>query len=244
MKTKSHHQSNEPLCGLIIPTPLEAEKVIKAISGPQSLTIQGKPFIRGLIKDRTIVLVVCGVGKANAAHASGLLIERFNPSLLINIGVAGAYPSSGLSIGDIAIAEREIYIDEGLASSNGDLVSIKELNIPLSQHEGNTLYDTFDTYIPPQVGSYFRQGVFATVSTCTGSYKRARFIESQYNALCENMEGAAIAQVASYSAIPFIEVRAVSNVITDRSKEGINKQDLQRASASATEAFYYLLTCL
>lgn len=244
MKTKNHHQSNEHPVGVIIPTPLEAEGVIKTISSPQGLTIQGKSFIMGLIKYRPIVLVVCGVGKANAAHATGLLIERFQPSLIINIGVAGAYPSSGLSIEDIAIAEREVYIDEGLVSSNGDFVSMKELNIPLSQHGEKNLYNTFETYIPPQLKSSFKQGVFATVSSCTGSYKRALFIETQYNALCENMEGAAIAQVASYSALPFVEMRAVSNIIGDRPKEGINKKDLQRASASITEAFFIGLSLI
>jgi nucleoside phosphorylase len=42
------------------------------------------------------------------------LLERYNPSLIINTGIAGAYRGSGLEIGDIVIGESEVFADLGM----------------------------------------------------------------------------------------------------------------------------------
>ena len=62
------------------------------------------------------------------------------------------------------------------------------------------------------------KGAFITVATVTASAARARRLHRHCGALLENMEGAGSAHVAALYAIPFLEIRAVSNRVGDRDK--------------------------
>lgn len=68
----------------------------------------------------------------------------------------------------------------------------------------------------PDFSKDLKTGVFLTVSACTGNLKRAKFLERKFNALCENMEGFAIAKSAQLYNVPVTEIRSISNMITDR----------------------------
>lgn len=57
---------------------------------------------------------ISGIGKTSATLATVICFENFSIKLAIVSGIAGAYPSSMLDIGKIAVAEKEIFADEGL----------------------------------------------------------------------------------------------------------------------------------
>ena len=71
--------------------------------------IAGKAVFQGRISGGDVVYIVSGMGKVNAAHAATVLFDRYSPSLLILFGVGGAYPLTGLRVGDIAVAEKEVH---------------------------------------------------------------------------------------------------------------------------------------
>jgi futalosine hydrolase len=210
---------------------------VEGLKGAKCKSLQGKDFYRGILRDRPIVVAISGVGKANAAHVTGLLIEKYSPSMLVNLGVAGAYPYLGLKIGDVVIAQREIYGDEGLLCASGEFQDMKSLGLPLARCSGKALFNLFDTFVPHRLAGYLPQGNFLTVSTCTGSLKRATELYETYHCVCENMEGAAVAHIAALNNLAFVEIRGISNLIGDRGSGGIDRRDLERAS-EAVQAFF------
>lgn len=195
------------MIALFFATAIESKLITKKISCKSNLLIRNTMFIKGTINNSEIVLCVSGVGKVNATISSLLAFNHFPISKAVISGIAGAYPSSGLNICDIAIAEKEIIADEGLLinceDSNNSFIFMNTETIPL--------------YIP-DVMKNLKSGTFLTVSICTGNIQRAKFLEKNFNAICENMEGAAIAKVAQIYGIPCIELRSISNIITDRTK--------------------------
>ena len=56
------------------------------------------------------MLTQSGIGKVNVAISTTLLIEKFNPKLIINTGSAGALDES-LSVGDMLISNDVVYHD-------------------------------------------------------------------------------------------------------------------------------------
>jgi futalosine hydrolase len=233
------------LAGIIAPTQIEADLIIKQLSQKEEDSIQEKSFYKGILGRTTeFIICICGVGKANAAHGTAILIEKFKPDLIYIIGVAGAYPSSGLKIGDIVIAEKEIYGDEGLIAKSEvrekdetNFYTMDKINIPLCITDGVKYYNEFPMFIPDKLRSFKNKGNFVTVSTCTGTLERGIEIEKRFNAICENMEGAAIAHVCTFSEIPAIEIRGISNIIEDRAAEPLNKADIIKAAESAQTFF-------
>ncbi len=208
-------------------------------------------YYKGNIAGRPVIVVVSGIGKVNASHAATRLIREHNPVLVMNIGVGGAYASAGLAIGDIAVAEKEIYGDEGVVLSDG-LHDLTAIGLPLLQKGRKKYFNEFplDQRLirkalrlidADEISFAFRAGPFVTVSACTGTTKRAREIEKKFHAVCENMEGAAIAHVCARYGIPLVEMRGVSNLVRDRD---LSKWNIGLAAENCQTAARKLLSAV
>jgi len=172
-------------------------------------------------------LVVTGVGPVNAAHAVTMAIIERPPSAVVACGIGGAYPSSGLNVGDVASAEVEIYGDLGAQSPSGFL-DMQALGFPVV-----AVSPPLFNEIPMQVFPTNNCVRFVTVSTCTGTEASAREIASRTRGAVENMEGAAVAHVARLHGVPVGEVRGISNIVTNRDSKSWR---LKEAAAAAQTA--------
>ena len=171
-----------------------------------------------------VVICAGGVGKVNAAAVTAALIERHHPKLVINTGCAGAYIESNLTVGELAVASEEILGDEGVLTAEGwqDLGFMKlpsltcgsrhyHNGIPLSTHAAGKAVQLADCY-----GVRLTRGKFITVSTCSGTRRRGDELAARFHGICENMEGAAVAQVCLRCGIDCLEIRGISNLVEDR----------------------------
>jgi futalosine hydrolase len=231
--------------GLISSVPEEGHLIlsqIRTVGGLKKQTAGLSPIVSWNSFGKDFVYIISGMGKVNAAHAATVLLERFSPRLVILFGVGGAYPSSGLKVGDVAAAEIEIYGDEGVLTPEG-FRETDFIGIPLLEKSGKRYFNEFPLLSPPlSLGSRkdaeVRFGPFVTVSTCTGARERAEELEKKLGAICENMEGAAVAQICTMYDTMLIEIRGISNIVEDRDKR---KWDLGLASARSQELVVELL---
>jgi len=185
----------------------------------------GKKVHRGKLSCLDVLLINTGIGKVNASHAATAIVENNHVDKIINMGVGGAYPGSGLGLGDVAIASKEIFGDDGVITSKG-WKDMKEIGIPFLHKGREKYFNEFSLSIPSE--SFFkahgnnviktRPGIFITVGSASGTQKRAKELEKRFDGICENMEGAAIAQVSAIYGIPMMELRGISNIagIRDR----------------------------
>jgi len=198
-------------------------------------------FMKGSIDGKPVVIVRTGIGKVNAAHAATLLAERFRPSCLISFGIGGAYPGTGCGIGDVIVAEREYYADEGVGNKDG-FRDMRETGIPVLRKGSKAYYNEWPT--DAKLLKKFRKikhtfpfkvcyGRFLTVSTVTGTMRKGRLMRDSFQGICENMEGAAIFQIARIYGIPSFEMRGVSNIVEDRDRK---KWDIPVAANSVQYA--------
>ena len=227
--------------------------------------LAGKPVYTGRINDKAVVYMISGMGKTNAAHAATILLEKFSPKILVLLGVGGAYPSTGLTIGDMVLAEKEVYGDEGVMLKD-DFHGTEFMGIPLLKKGSRKYFNEFPLdkslirraknilfpffFRPPLViqdkkglkekrEEYkIQSGTFVTVSTCTGTGKKALDLEKRFGALCENMEGASVAHVCTMYDTPMIEIRGISNIVSDRDKD---KWNIRLAAENCQEAAMELL---
>ena len=174
-----------------------------------------------------VTIVCCGVGPVNAAHAVTLGISRRRPEAIVVCGVGGAYPRSGLAVGDVVCADSECYGDLGAQAPDGFL-DMRALGFPVIAGPP-PIYN----HLPMHVFPTERRARFVTVSTCTGTDAAARAIEDRTGGAVENMEGAAVAHVACLHHLPVGEVRGISNLVTNRDTSAWRLKD---AAVAAQEA--------
>lgn len=218
------------LAGIIVSTPGEADLLLRNLDAKRTLTHQHKSFFSGLLNGKTrAVICICGVGKANAAHGTTLLLERFGPDHVYSIGVAGAYPGSGLHLADVVVAENEFYGDEGILTESG-FHTIETLGLPLLSAGGTEYYNKFPMFVPEAFRDSKLKGNFVSVSTCTGTLTGAMEMERRFNAICENMEGAAVSHICTLNNVLVSEIRGISNIIGNRESAPIDPADIRTAS--------------
>jgi futalosine hydrolase len=173
-----------------------------------------------------------GVGPVEAALQVATCLARAGEPVsgVINFGVAGAYvqASGGASLLDICVAEREVLGDLGICA--GD-------HIEQLRGEGFDVFDSFDLDSPllrrvmgalEDASIPFHRGSFVTVNCVSGSRTRGEMLSRQHKALCENMEGAAVARVCGHFSLPLVEVRCVSNMVEDRNTQHWRLRDACR----------------
>ena len=199
-----------------------------------------------LLGSKRVIFAVTGVGIANAAAATAAVNHRYAPDLCIVTGCAGAYPGSELAIGDLALATTEVFADTGVAAPEG-WRDLRSMGLPLQDRNGVVLYNDIPLCpraaemalcVARHTGVSLRRGVFLTVSTCSGTSCRGEELSARFGAICENMEGAAVALTAARFGVDCLEIRGISNHVEDRD---ISRWDISSAVAASSDFVERLL---
>lgn len=229
---------------LIAAVPLETELLRRELAPCEVRRCGGRALYHGMLAGESVALQHSGVGKANAAAATALLLNSLQPEAVFCFGCAGAYLASELRVGDLALATEEIYGDEGVAAPNGFL-DMQTLGFPLAERGGEKWFNRFPAdpellahghhLITRALGAKQRVacGPLVTVSTCSGTTAAGNFLAHRTGGVGENMEGAAVAQLCARFGVPFFEVRGISNLVEDRD---FSRWDLPGAAAAAQQA--------
>ena len=212
----------------------ELELLEEALGSSRRLSTLGHTIIEGSIGGLPVVTCVGGVGKVNAAAATALMIERYHPRLVISTGCAGAYLGSGLTVGDLVLATEEVLADEGVLVEEG-WKDFLYMNLPSVRQDGEAYFNRFPfsgqaaeqaTELAEREGISLHRGISATVSTCSGTTEYGAELSLRWNAVMENMEGAAVAQVCLRAGVECLEIRGISNLVE---KRDLKKWDFGRA---------------
>jgi futalosine hydrolase len=168
----------------------------------------------------------CGPGPALAGAALAWALSQGGFASVLGIGIAGAFPGSGLEVGDAVWVAWESFAD--LGAEDGD----EWLDFPALGLPGLPPENRFPLLLPagcPGVGGTTASG--ATGSDATASRRRRRT-----GADVETMEGAAWALVCQRFGVPMSQARGISNLAGPRKRELWRIPDaFQKLSAALAE---------
>lgn len=222
--------------GIVVAMDEEKAEIEKLISNKEIKKINNLKFIIGKIKDKNIVLVQCGVGKVNAARTTQKLIDKFNITTIINVGVAGAI-NSNLKIGDVIIAKKVIQHDFDITAFGHNKGYITDVGEGI-ESDKNLLEKVKEIR---QDNSYKTKiGIIATGDIFCTDIKMKEKINNKFNADVVDMECGAIAQVSFLENIPFLAIRSVSDIPNGDNAKTFD-ENLKIASKIASEVLYNIL---
>ncbi len=190
--------------GIIVAMGKELNLLLPLLSDHKTADVHGTEFHTGKIGAHEICAMQCGIGKVNAALGTRTLIDFFNPSLIINTGVAGG-AGNAAGILDVVVGERIAYHDVwcGPGTEWGDAAGCPRffrsaesiVNLPvLSETPG------------------VRRGLIASGDIFVSRPEEVARIRSLYpDVLAIDMESAAIAQVCYLMEVPFFCMRVISD---------------------------------
>lgn len=193
-------------------------------------------FYEATLNNQNIILTESGIGKTNAARTTQILIDYYKPEAIFNIGVAGGI-AKNLEVGDIIISTSLVQHDFDITAFDHPKGYIPNIGntIPID----NNLLNTTKTILDTNNISY-KEGVIASGDIFCTKESMATKINTQFNALCVEMEGASIAQTAHLSKTPCLVIRSISDC-PDNNNKVTYEEFLETSSKKVAQIMYAIL---
>ena len=203
------------MIGIICAMQIEADGLIALCENTEQTQKYGMTFTRGTLHGKELVIVVCGIGKVNAAMCTAVLINDFQPALVINSGVAGAV-SPAVTIGDLVIGTKAVEHDMN-TTPLGDKQG--EVSFP----NGKVMYFECDKAAARLLEAVCggiadtktARGVIASGDIFISDRSQRLRLNDRFGAVACEMEGAAIGHVCYCCGVPFVILRAISDDINE-----------------------------
>lgn len=210
----------------------EEVKILKEeIVNLNEKVIAGCEFHTGTINDIDVVLLKSGIGKVNAAMATTLLIELYNPDYIINTGSAGGFHKD-LKVGDIVISDELRYHDVDATVFGYEYGQVP--GMPAFYLPSEKLVKIAD-YCADKVDATVITGLITSGDSFLEDRERVNEIKRLFPDLCAaEMEATAIAQVASQFGVPFVVIRSLSDIAGNDAKVSYD-QFLETASVNSAK---------
>lgn len=172
--------------------------------------IAGFEFYHGQIAGEPLVVLRSGIGKVNAAMSTAILIDRFAPCAVINTGSAGGFHTD-LSVGDIVISSSVCHHDVDVTPFgylHGQIPGLPACFLP-----DDALIAIAKRAIERLGEVSHMHGLIATGDRFVHQLDDVAQTRNKFPEMiaCE-MEAAAVAQVCHQFEMPFVIIRALSDI--------------------------------
>ncbi|HIU01540.1 MAG TPA: 5'-methylthioadenosine/S-adenosylhomocysteine nucleosidase [Candidatus Coproplasma excrementavium] len=175
----------------------EAAPVLKNMQLSSTENKCGKKLYRGTLCGEDTAVIVCGVGKVNAACGAQFMCDNFAPKAIINIGVAGGLNAT--------MRAGEIYSISSACQYDFDLVQLNGTPI-------GTLNEFTERLLPLSVTGGYAEKILATGDRFNDDKKDFELLTEDIHADIRDMEGGAIAQVCIHAGVKFYSFKAISDI--------------------------------
>jgi len=176
----------------------------------------GCTIYTGSIHDIDLVLLQSGIGKVAAAIGTSILLEIYHPDIVINTGSAGGLDPT-LDPGDVVISTEVRYHDADVTAFGYEMGQMAQM--PAAFIADKKLVDIaqkaikMDKDIPHTL-----TGLICSGDTFVSSQTARTFIQTHFpTTIAVEMEATAIAQTCYQYKVPFVIVRAISDVANKES---------------------------
>ena len=213
---------------------VEIRRLAGALEHAEEQRVRGWTFWRGSVGGYPVVVSKTLKGTANAAAATALAAERYEPIAIINQGTAGGHEPD-LHVFDIVLGEEAINIGSfktGYRARGGGSRFEEWMPLDLMRSEGSAGNDP-----NARIMRRFHadEALLAAARSVSDRYRRGRIVDGvigsseiwnseldriqqfhdRFGTAAEEMETAAAAQIAGLFGVPFLGIRVVSNNITN-----------------------------
>lgn len=200
--------------------------------GVQQHSIGQRNYYQGQLFGRPCVVVLARIGKVAAAVTTVTLIREFDVGEIIFAGVAGSL-SSKVKVGDIVVASQLLQhdFDASPIFPRYEIPLLGVSRMVTNKHLSDSLFESAQSYlkngfkqningaVQDQFGLHapsVHMGTIVSGDQFIGNHASVQELRTALpDALCVEMEGAAVAQVCYEYNVPFAVFRTISDSADD-----------------------------
>lgn len=199
----------------------------------------GFSFWQGELQGVEVGVTLCGIGKVNAAVGTTMLLDKFSPDYLINIGVAGGFARQ-VEIGDIVIATEVRHYDADATIFAYEPGQIPRM--PPAYSADPMLVELAARACTFLEGVAVHRGSILSGDTFVHTRDQVDSISAKFpGAMAVEMEGAAVAQTGYLFKVPFVLIRSISDNVHEPDNSRAYRQALTRAASNSVGTVLHML---
>lgn len=200
--------------GIIAAMDEEVTVLRDKIETRQTISLGGSEIYTGQLNGVEVALLKSGIGKVSAAMGTTLLLERCKPDVVINTGSAGGL-SPTLKVGDIVVSDEARYHDADVTAFGYEYGQMA--GCPAAFKADEKLVAAAEGCINELKLNAVRGLIVSGDAFINGAEGLAKIRQNFPQAVAVEMEATAIAHVCHNFSIPFVVVRAISDVADQES---------------------------
>jgi futalosine hydrolase len=169
-----------------------------------------------IIGDHQFEILITGIGSMSTAYWVTKAIGKRRPDYMLQAGVAGSF-SEQHPPGSVVMVSEEICGDLGVEEGK-EFKDIFDMGLPqiTTPYTGRELVNA---HTDKWKGHQLPCVKAITINEISTRVDRIQQLQQKYAPVVESMEGAAFHYVALVEQIPFMQLRAISNVVGERDKK-------------------------
>ncbi|WP_210609527.1 5'-methylthioadenosine/S-adenosylhomocysteine nucleosidase [Priestia flexa] len=211
------------------------------VENREETVIAGCEYSTGTINGVEVVLLKSGIGKVNAALSTAILLEKFQPDYVINTGSAGGFHPD-LNVGDAIISSEVRHHDVDVTAFGYEYGQVP--NLPAAYQADEKLVAIAEQSAQEVTDMKVAKGLIATGDSFMNDPVRVEFVREKFPELmAAEMEAAAVAQVCHQFKVPFVIIRALSDIAGKESDVSFD-QFLEKAAVNSTNLVLNFLSKL
>ncbi|WP_341503204.1 5'-methylthioadenosine/S-adenosylhomocysteine nucleosidase [Gallaecimonas sp. GXIMD4217] len=180
------------------------------IDNCQTEVVAGCEIYTGQLDGVEVVLMRSGIGKVAAAVATTIMVERFAPDCVINTGSAGGFDPE-LNVGDVVISSEVRYHDVDVTAFGYELGQVPRMPAAFKPHP--VLVAAAQASIEELGDLTCKAGLITTGDIFMSDPERVEKTRAAFPGMAAvEMEAAAIAQACHQFEVPFVVIRALSDI--------------------------------
>lgn len=187
----------------------EVELLLKETKIEKRENKAGMVFNFGILQNKNVVIVRCGIGKVNAAICAQILADDFNVNYIINVGIAGGI-GENVYPGDIVIANNLLQHDmdtTAFGDKHGQIPGLDTFDFKCDELLIEKAKEACKQFTDHNVFV----GRIVSGDQFVADVSKIRWLKDEFNAMACEMEGGSIAHTAYLNKIPFIVIRSISD---------------------------------
>ena len=219
----------------------EIELLKEFMHNPEEELIGGVKMYFGRLFNRDVVLALSGIGKVNAAIATTIVLREYNPDYVIKTGSAGGLGKT-LRVGDVVVGSLVAHHDVDVTAFGYQLGQVPKMRpafecsdqlIRLAEKAASAFAD-----------ANVHKGLIVSGDQFVHSSEKTAYIrEHFFGVQVVEMEAAAIAQTCTRFEVPFVVIRAVSDLADEKADISFEKF-LETASVQSARMVQKIVSAL
>ena len=207
--------------GIICPCNIEYQSCKEILNLHNETELAGRLISSRKEKDVEVIAVQAGPGKIQCASATQLIIDKFNPNFVFDVGASGSL-SDEVNLYNIVCAEHSYEYDVCLSDELAKIPDDLKTRTVLNKVSSKEVLKEFSNWTKENMGTIIKVGNIASGEKNVDNKELRQELHNKLGAIACNWETSAVLKTAQLNGIKSFSFRVITDNANEEMEDNLN----------------------